>query len=141
MGIIFFKVYWFGVNWLKFISRCDWLISFLFISELLFAFLHSSYSSFRVFLCEYWSFILRLAIFWLIFWKILQYWQESTCVGVSFFNKVTACQASRPTTLLKRDSSTNVFLWILRNFLITVFLLNTFGGYFWILDIKIFCSF
>ena len=69
MGIIFFKVYWFGVNWLKFISRCDWLISFLFISELLFAFLHSSYSSFRVFLCEYWSFILRLAIFWLIFWN------------------------------------------------------------------------
>ena len=27
MGIIFFEVYWFDVNRLKFISRCDWLIS------------------------------------------------------------------------------------------------------------------
>ena len=30
-----------------------------------------------------------------------------------FFNKVAGL---RPTTLLKRDSGTGVFLWILRNF-------------------------
>ena len=41
-----------------------------------------------------------------VFWKFFQYSQENTCVGVSFF---------RPATLLKWDSNTGVFLWILRN--------------------------
>ena len=72
MGIIFLEVYWFGVNWLKFISRCDWLISFGILSVLFLnyicIFLFFFYS-FRVFTCERWSFILRLAIFWLIFWN------------------------------------------------------------------------
>ena len=34
----------------------------------------------------------------------------------SFFNKVADLQVSRPGTLLKRDSSTGVFLWILQNY-------------------------
>ena len=48
-----------------------------------------------------------------LFLKILQYSYENTCVGVSFLKKM---QAFSPVTLLKRDSSTDVFLWILRNF-------------------------
>ena len=37
--------------------------------------------------------------------------QESTCVGVSFWS------TCRPASLLKRDSNTGVFLYMLRNFL------------------------
>ena len=47
-----------------------------------------------------------------VFLKILQIWQESTCVGVFFFTKL---QAFRPATLLKRDFYTGVFLRNLRN--------------------------
>ena len=39
--------------------------------------------------------------------------QENTYVGVSFLIKLLAW---RPATLLKRDSNTLAFLWILRNF-------------------------
>ena len=51
MGIIFFEVYWFGVNWLKFISRSNWFISSSRVSiyfELLCASFHSSCCSFSV---------------------------------------------------------------------------------------------
>ena len=44
--------------------------------------------------------------------RISQISQENTGVG-GFFNKVTNL---RPATLLKRDSSTGVFLWDLLNF-------------------------
>ena len=54
-----------------------------------------------------WCSIKRLSL------KISQYSQEKTCVGVSFLMKM---QAVSPVTLLKRDSTTGVFLWILRNF-------------------------
>ena len=47
------------------------------------------------------------------FLKILQNSKESTCVRV-WFNKVAG-----PATLLKRESITCVFLWILWNFLKT----------------------
>ena len=49
----------------------------------------------------------------LVLKKILRNSQEDTCVGVSFFNKVAGLW---PGTLLKRDSNTSVFLWILWNF-------------------------
>ena len=45
--------------------------------------------------------------------KILQYSQEKTCVAVSFLIKTRAFSTA---TLLKRDSNTGVFLWILRHF-------------------------
>ena len=45
--------------------------------------------------------------------KISQYSQENICVGVSFLIKM---QAFRPTTLLKRDSNTGVFLTMLQKF-------------------------
>ena len=48
-----------------------------------------------------------------LFLKISQYSQEKTCVAVPFLIKL---QALRPATLLKTDSSTGIFLWILRNF-------------------------
>ena len=41
--------------------------------------------------------------------------QENTCVGVSFLIKLQAGN-KRPVSLLKMDSSTGAFLWILRNF-------------------------
>ena len=44
-----------------------------------------------------------------VFLKILQYSQENNCVGVSL-------RAFRSAILSKRDSSADVFLWILRNF-------------------------
>ena len=47
-----------------------------------------------------------------LFLKILQYSQENTYVGV-FFNKNAGVQS---VTLIKRDSNTGVFLWVLRNF-------------------------
>ena len=39
--------------------------------------------------------------------KNLQFSQEKTCAGVIF---------KKPATLLKKGSSTDVFLWIMRNF-------------------------
>ena len=56
-----------------------------------------------------------------------------------FFNKVADL---RPETLLKRDSNTGVFRWILWNFLRTRFLQNPYGGCFFIkgLFLSIFCS-
>ena len=48
-----------------------------------------------------------------LFLKILQYSQENTWFGVSFFMKI---QVFIPVNLLKRDSNTDVFLWILLNF-------------------------
>ena len=51
---------------------------------------------------------------WRCFIKAIfsKYEQRSTCFGV-FFNKVLGW---RPTNLLKRDSNTDVYLWILKNF-------------------------
>ena len=40
-------------------------------------------------------------------------------------------QAFESVNLLKRDSNTGVFLWILRNFYKHLFLQNTFGNCFW----------
>ena len=56
-----------------------------------------------------------------------------------FFNKVAGL---RPETLLKRDSNTGVFRWILWNFLRTTFLQNPCGGCFFIKDLflSIFCN-
>ena len=51
--------------------------------------------------------------------KTSQYWKENTCVGVS-----------RPAILLKRDSITCGFLWLLRKFKEKFFLWNTSGGCF-----------
>ena len=48
-----------------------------------------------------------------MFLNILQIPQENTYVGDFFSNNVTYL---RPATLLKRDSSTGVFLWIFQNF-------------------------
>ena len=48
-----------------------------------------------------------------LFLKTLQYSQENTCDGGSFSVKM---QDFGPVTLLKRDSNTGVFLWILQNF-------------------------
>ena len=48
-----------------------------------------------------------------LFLKISQYSQENTCVGISFLIKM---QAFRVPALLKKDSSTGVFLRTLRNF-------------------------
>ena len=45
--------------------------------------------------------------------KILQYSQKNTCVGAYFLIKL---QAIKPVTLLRRDSKTNIFLWISQNF-------------------------
>ena len=45
--------------------------------------------------------------------KVLQCSQKNTCVRVSF---LIIMQAFSPATLLKRDSKTGAFLWILRNF-------------------------
>ena len=45
-----------------------------------------------------------------------------------FFNKV---EGLKPTTLLKRDPGTDVFLWILGNFSVHLFLKNTSSGSFW----------
>ena len=47
-----------------------------------------------------------------LFSNILWYSQENTCVGVSFLVKL---QAFRPVTILKRDSNTDIFLWISGN--------------------------
>ena len=43
----------------------------------------------------------------------------------SLFNKAAGLKTWRPATLLKRDSNTGVFLWILRNFEEHLFLQNT----------------
>ena len=56
-----------------------------------------------------------------LFLKILWYWQENTCVGVSFLLKL---QAFRPLTVLKRDFNTYIFLWISRNLYKTPILMN-----------------
>ena len=45
-----------------------------------------------------------------LFLKILQNSQKNICVRVSILIKL------QPATLLKRDSDTGVFLWILQNF-------------------------
>ena len=45
------------------------------------------------------------------FLKILQWSQESTCVGVYFLMKMLALS---PVTFLKRDSNTGVLLWLLQ---------------------------
>ena len=52
------------------------------------------------------------------FLKILQYAQENICVGASlaslestFFKYLVSLES----TLLKRDSKVNIFLWILQN--------------------------
>ena len=47
-----------------------------------------------------------------LFLEISQNSQENICARVSFLKKLQAA----PATLLKRDSSRGVFLWILRNF-------------------------
>ena len=57
----------------------------------------------------------------------MQYSQENTCVGVSFSIKL---QTWRPATLLKRDSSTGVFLWIFRIFQEHLFWKISTSGYF-----------
>ena len=56
-----------------------------------------------------------------------------------FFNKIAGL---RPKNLLKRDSDTGVFWWILLNFLRTPFLQNPSGGCFLIKDLflSIFCK-
>ena len=64
-----------------------------------------------------------------VFLDISQYSQENTCVRVSF---LTNLHSVRPTTLLKRDSSTGVFLRIFQNFK------NTSGGCFFLMKRKIY---
>ena len=59
--------------------------------------------------------------------KVLQNSQENTCLRVSFLLKL---KASGLKLYLKRDSGTDVFLWILRNFYKHPFLQNTSGSSF-----------
>ena len=49
-----------------------------------------------------------------VFLKIWQNSQENNCIGVSIV--LIKLQAFRSAFLLKRDSNTGVFLWILPNF-------------------------
>ena len=44
---------------------------------------------------------------------MLQNSQEHTCCRVSIFNNIVG---PRPVILFKKDSDTDVFLWILQNF-------------------------
>ena len=53
-----------------------------------------------------------------LFLNILWYSQENTGVGVSFLIKR---QAVSPATLLKKDSNTDIYLWISANLLNTYF--------------------
>ena len=57
----------------------------------------------------------------------MQISQESICVG-AFFNKVTVL---RTATLLKRDSNTGFFLWILRIIQEQLFCRGSMNGWFW----------
>ena len=54
-----------------------------------------------------------------------------------FFNKIAGL---RPAILLKRDSGTGVFLWVLWNFEEHLFSQNTSGGCFWLLHLKRKCA-
>ena len=65
-------------------------------------------------------------------------WKFTLCWSL-FFNKVAG---HSPETLLKRDSNTDVFRWVLRNFLRAPFLQNPSVGCFFIKDLflLIFCS-
>ena len=63
----------------------------------------------------------------MVFLKISQNLQENTFVGVFFLIKL---QASGLKLYQKRDSNTGVFLWILWNFLRTLFLKNTKNTFF-----------
>ena len=56
-----------------------------------------------------------------VFVEISQNSLENTCAKVSFFNKVAGLRSA---TLLKKDSGTGVFLWILNCLSITFFLFH-----------------
>ena len=64
-----------------------------------------------------------------VFLEILQNSLENTCAKVSFLIQLQAWDP-RPTTLLKKDSGTGVFHWILWNFWEHLFAQNTSGGCF-----------
>ena len=70
-----------------------------------------------------------------VFLKILLYSQESTCVWVFLINKVAGLKANllkrRLATLLKRNSNTDIFLWILRNFQEHLIWKTSANGCFW----------
>ena len=65
-----------------------------------------------------------------LFLKSMQYLQE-TPVLESLFNKVAGVQVIRPSTLLKRDSNTGIFLWILQNIYEHLFWRTYAIGCFW----------
>ena len=67
MGIVFFEVYWFDVNWLKFISRCDWLISFGSVSICFVFLLLLFFLTIICFLPFFLLFIQRVSLWILIF--------------------------------------------------------------------------
>ena len=62
-----------------------------------------------------------------LFLEILQNSQKNTCARVSFLMKLQA----KPATLLKKDSGTGVFLWILQNFQEHLFYRTPPGDCFW----------
>ena len=64
----------------------------------------------------------------MVFLKISQNSKENTCVGVSF---LITLQVSGLQLYLKRDSDTDVFLWILRNFQEYLFYRTPLDDYFW----------
>ena len=66
-----------------------------------------------------------------VFLNFFQNSQENMCVRASFLIKLQAWGFS-PATLLKRDSGTGVFLWILRNFWEHLFDRIALGGCFWL---------